>query len=54
MQNIIAKHKNKLAILLIICAPIIMAICNVLMLSIFNLGTYFGSFWRHLFEIVVS
>lgn len=54
MQDLVKKHKNKLSILLIIVSPIIVAVCNVLVLAIFNLGTYVGTFLRFLYKVVVG
>jgi len=53
MQNLIKSHKNKLQIIALVFSPLLMAICNVLVVTIFNLGTYLGTFWRHLFHLVV-
>ncbi len=53
MQNLIKNSKHKLYIILIISSPIIMMIFNILVLTIFNIGTYLGTFLRYLYHIVV-
>lgn len=44
---------NKKLILGILLAPIAMYTFNILAVFIFNIGTYFGTFLRHLYSIVV-
>lgn len=53
MQNIIAKSKKYLTVTLIVLSPIIITVFNVLVTTIFNMGTYLGNFLRHLYQIVV-
>jgi len=54
MQNLIERNKNKINILLLVFSPLIVAVCNVCMVSLLNLGRYFGTFGRHLFNLVIS
>lgn len=53
MQNLVSGNKNKFNILLIILSPIIMMVFNVFVVTIFNTGTYIGTFFRYLYHIVV-
>ncbi len=57
MQYIIKKLNNKKKIVSIFLAiftfPIAMTIINATVLTIFNLGGYFGTFIRYLFNTVV-
>ena len=57
MQNIInfAKFNKKtiLKVLLLLSIPIITSFVNMTVLTIFNLGGYFGTFIRYLFSKVV-
>ncbi len=57
MQNIIGFVKiNKkiiLKTLLILSIPIVTSFVNMSVLTIFNLGSYFGTFMRYLFSKVV-
>lgn len=52
MQNLI-KTKGKWYILLIILSPLIMMMLNLLVVTLFNTGTYIGTFFRYLYHIVV-
>ncbi|MBQ7136805.1 MAG: hypothetical protein IJO43_02360 [Bacilli bacterium] len=54
MQNLIRQHRNKINISLLLLSPVIVAVCNVCLVSIFNLGNYTGTFLRYLFQLVVS
>lgn len=41
-------------ILFILLSPIIVSISSILMLAIFNIGTYGGTFLRYLYHLVVQ
>ena len=57
MQNIIRFSKvNKnllIKILIVLSIPIITSFVNMLVLTVFNLGSYCGTFIRYLFSRVV-
>jgi hypothetical protein len=46
-------NNNKKIIICIILAPIIVFILSVVLTAIFNFGTYFGTFIRNLYSLVV-
>lgn len=53
MSHLINDRKKWKSLLLVLISPIIVAISNVLILTIFNLGIYGGTFLRYLYHIVV-
>lgn len=54
MHNILKSiNENKKIIIGIMLAPIAMYLFNILVVSIFNMGTYLGTFIRHLYSTVV-
>ena len=53
MRNILKSiNNNKKIIIGVILAPIVMYIKNIYIISIFNIGTYVGTFIRNLFNYV--
>lgn len=53
MRNILKSiNNNKKIIIGVILAPIVMYILNIYIISIFNIGTYVGTFIRNLFNYV--
>ena len=53
MRNILkTMNDNRRIIIGVILAPIIMYIFNIYIISIFNIGTYVGTFIRNLFNYV--
>ena len=54
MQNIINKISNKRKLIIgIILLPVMLYVLNILMITIFNIGTYMGTFLRYLYLYVV-
>lgn len=55
MWSMIRKYvlENKLVILGIILSPLAMYLFNIFVSFTFNLGTYFGTFARYLYSLVV-
>ena len=55
MQNITNFGKISLLkkIACILAFPVVLTVINVLILTIFNLGEYAGTFIRHLFNMIV-
>lgn len=53
-KKIIVNHKNIIKnVMLIICSPFLVMIIQMFLQTILNLGLYFGTFIRCLYEIVV-
>lgn len=53
MQTLINKHKTTRIIVITIFSPIMFYCANILLLAIFNFGTYCGTFLRGVFNLVV-
>ncbi len=53
MQYLIKNNKIIQNVLLLVFSPIIMISFNVVVVTIFNIGTYLGTFLRALYHLVV-
>ena len=58
MQNIVInfgnnKNKYKKILLIVILLPIIMILFNSIIATIFNLGTFIGTFLRYIYNFIV-
>lgn len=54
MRYLVKERKNILNVLMILSLPIIIKVFSIVTMTIFNIGTYTGTFLRYLYHIVVS
>jgi len=52
MQSITKKYRKTFIVLGIIFSPFAFYFTNMILLSLFNFGTYIGTFLRELFNLV--